>query len=515
MKSLNPEYGMKKYQSAVAFALCLIMALFLVAGCNRTVEPQEVVQDDEEQYDFSVFLGNTGDSVEISELILRYRDETGIAVKPIITEPGNDNERMLWRALESNSPPAAFLISANANEETISQGGFMADLSLIDAAVPDRSIPCVFRGYGWVVDKRLIADLVGADHAAIFIEDVRKADYGEWNAFVQNLSNYIVRGETEAFVINGKEYRFPEQKGAYAKQLNGVFAVEGGDFDFYGTRLLSFALRTSDMKIWEAARKSAVDAAAEALAAGNDAAGSDVSGTDPNPQGAGDAAAGDEEEAIAITTTYGALDAVRPGLNTYIEALDNLTSHLAGRYAPGVRSEGFVDSKLYGTKKVREIFAEGKAAFVAADSDDFDDLSALNAMRAANLTLLPLKMPYAESGLPTVLDGQIVNNCIPVQVTHSFAVNGRLSPESQKQALDFVQWFIDEQRALNDALERSVRDYFDKGNILAYDPNADVLKSYADDLRTEGLGTNLTNDKWDAEHKENLLNFMFTIWYED
>jgi hypothetical protein len=387
----------------------------------------------------------------------------------------------------------------------------MTDLSLIDPSVQGRSIPCAFRGYGLAVDQRLIADVVGADQAEVFAEDLRRSNYGEWNAFVQKLSNYIVRGATDMFTVNGKEYRFPEQKGVYAKQLNGVFAVEGGDFDFYGTRLLSFALRTSDMQMWKASRRSAVEAAADAAAAGNDTVESDTSAVNANPDGAG----GTEEESFAITTSHGALDAVRPGLNTYIETLDNLTSHLAGRYAPGIRSEGFVDPNLYGTEQVWEIFAEGKAAFVAMDSGDFDDLSALNAARAANLTLMPLKMPYAESGLPAVLDGQIVNSCIPARVTHSFAVNGRLSAELQKQALDFVLWFIDGQRALNNAMERSVRSYFDNGEILSYDPNADVLKPYAEVLRTEELGTNLTNDKWDAEYKENLLNFMFTMWYED
>ncbi|MDR2156961.1 MAG: hypothetical protein LBO81_04175 [Clostridiales Family XIII bacterium] len=481
---------MKHAKTPVAFALCLALAASLLIGCNRSDPPTETEAAQEtETYDFSVFFGNAEDPVKISELISRYETEKGIVVKPIITEAGDDNERALWRALESSNPPAAYLISANTNEGNIVEGGFMAELSSILPSVSGRSIPGIFRGSGWAADKRLISDLVGEDRAEAFLADMRSADYEDWVGFVDKLNAYILRGTAASFRLNGREYGFPEEKGPYAAQLNGVFAVAGGDADFRVNELLSLALSTSDPTVWAAARRSAAQSAeTEAENAGTDADGE--------------------------STTAGAFDAVRPGLSVYIEGLDLITSHMAGRYAPGVRGEGFIDDALYGKKEVRDIFAKGKAAFAATDSGDLDEIAALNAAMAANLVLLPIKLPYAENGLPGVREGRVVNSSIPVRVTHSFCVNARFAPDVQRKALDFILWLLDATRSLDGSLENSVRAYFDAGDVLPYASEEENLKSYAETLHKEGMDVYLTTNRWDAAHKESLLNFMFTLWYE-
>jgi hypothetical protein len=267
--------------------------------------------------------------------------------------------------------------------------------------------------------------------------------------------------------------------------------------------LLSLALSASDPAVWASAKEDAVNAAAEAAerakAEGVDASRVDAEG------GPG----------VPITTTAEALNAVRPGLGAYIEGLDLVTSYPAGRYAPAVRSKGFINDDLYGVRKAREIFAEGKAAFTATDSGDLKEFSERNAAQAKYLTLLPVKLPYATFGLPDVSEERILNRCIPLQVTHSFAVNGRFSPEQQKAALDFVRWFIEKEHASDGSLENSVRAYFERGETLPYAPNEETLRPYAETLQKRGFAEYLADNKWDAVHKENLLNFMFTAWYED
>jgi hypothetical protein len=170
---------------------------------------------------------------------------------------------------------------------------------------------------------------------------------------------------------------------------------------------------------------------------------------------------------------------------------------------------------VYGKKNAREIFTAGKAAFAAVNSEDFSSLSKLNAAQADNLALLPIKFPYAENGVPGVMEERRVNSCIPLRVTHSFAVNGQSSPELQKMALDFLLWMANEDRTLTDTLENSVRDYYDRGDILPYAPHAQSLQPYAEALRKKNLAEYLTRAKWDDEYKEELLNFMFTTWYEE
>jgi hypothetical protein len=294
----------------------------------------------------------------------------------------------------------------------------------------------------------------------------------------------------EAFNVNGKEYSFPAQKGTYAAELNGVFAVAGGDPEFCVDTLLALALCTSDLSAWETAKKSAANGEEEAT-----------------PTAIGES----PEESV----TTEAFNLLRPALSVYAGGLDDITAHLAGRYAPGIRSKGFVSTKVYGQKNAREIFAEGKAAFAAVNSGDFDSLSKLNAAQANNLVLLPIKFPYAENGVSGVLEERLANSCIPLRVTHSFAINGQSSPELQKMALDFLLWMANEDRTLTDALENSVREYYDRGDILPYAPHAQILQPYAETLRKKNLSEYLTRANWDAEYKENLLNFMFTAWYEE
>ncbi|MDR1952947.1 MAG: hypothetical protein LBQ21_00475 [Clostridiales Family XIII bacterium] len=491
---MNRKYNLKTYRASIAVALCLTLMSLFFAGCDTADIRERMDEADEaEQYDFSVFLGDAGDPVKISELINRYRDEKGVSINPIITEEGSDNERALWRALESGNPPAAFLISSDDNMENISEGGFLADFSFIDSAKAGQTMPYLFQGYGWAVDKRLIADLVGAGRADAFIADIRSADYAEWNTFVQKLSAYILNGTAEPFGMNGKEYSFPAEKGAYATNLNGVFAVAGGDPEFCVDTLLALALCTSDLSAWEALKKLANDNAEE------------------DAEKATPPAVSETPEEVA---TDEAFNLPRPALSVYTSSLNDITTHLAGRYAPGIRSKGFVNAKVYGQKNAREIFAEGKAAFAVVNSEDFSSLSKLNAVQANNLVLLPIKFPYAENGVSGVFEERPVNRCIPLRVTHSFAVNGKSSPESQKMALDFLLWMDNEDRTLTDALENSVREYYDRGDVLPYAPHAQSLQSYAEALREKNLSEYLTHANWDDVYKENLLNFMFTTWYE-
>jgi hypothetical protein len=345
---------------------------------------------------------------------------------------------------------------------------------------------------------------VGADRADVFADDLRMADYGEWREFIEKLGEYIARGTPDSFVANGRIYRFPENKGVYASALNGIFSIAGGDPGFYGHDLLALMLRAADADVWASAKKDAVEKAAEAEA---DKEENDVENDESDAENG--------EEISAISTTAAAFDAIRPGLNSYVEALDCITARLAGKYAPGIRSKGFIDTKIYGKSDAAEIFADGRAVFVAANSADFDAFSESNAEQAKNLILLPVKLPYAENGLPDQWEDRSINRLIPARVTHFFVVNGRVAPELQKPALDFIRWLIEEERSMEDSLKGSVRGYFDRGDVLPYPTDDSFTRSYSDALRKKGLAEYLTDDRWDAEYRESLLDFMFTVWYED
>ena len=522
----------------IGFILCcfLMLCTFLSACGNPDTEPDETLAPESEElsqaHDFRFFFGSAEDPVVLSELVRTYETETGVKIEAVFTEPDSDDERALWRSLNANDAPAGYCVSANANTGNIEAEGFVATLSALGAAGNVRYIPYMYRGRGFVVDTRVVAELVDPSLADVLLADLRSCNFAEWANFVTQLSAYINYSVASEFMLNGHLYSFAREKGRLSGKLNGVFAVQAAEPSVYGSALFEVALSTADLAAWESARSLATP------------------------------------EAITVLS---------PGLNAYIACLDNITSNASGRFAPAIRGKDFVKKEYYSTKNAMRIFSEGKALFILADSNDYEDFAALDASSAGQLALVPVKMPYEENGLPTVVggdptnaeapdvtapDGTIpagttdpdpeipadaaethvtipadvadvsvyatlpadaapvhagpANAAIPARVTHYLCVNGNEPPERQQAAADFIAWLSKAKPAFDNPLQNEVRNYFDSDKYLPFSIKSESLAAYESALFEKNkLSPWLSDNRWDDALRQTLLEYMFNYWHED
>jgi hypothetical protein len=178
-----------------------------------------------------------------------------------------------------------------------------------------------------------------------------------------------------------------------------------------------------------------------------------------------------------------------------------LTSSLAGRFAPGIRGTDFLNEEKYPYESAAEIFATDRAAFLPADSRIYSDVSNLNAVKAESCIIIPVKTVNPEASSKILARG-----------LYTIYVNADMPDDVQQKAIDFVRWYSKYCATQNDVLEKSVRSYFDSGDVLAFDEPATKLENFAQNVyKDEAVRTLLANPMWNAEK---LTEFTFTLELE-
>jgi hypothetical protein len=439
-------------------------------GADGAAAAAAAEADADADYDFSFFFGQSEDPITIGRIVTRYKAETGISIEPIMTEDGAADSQFLRRYLSSSDPPAAYALPGDADPVT---------MDLVSTATA-AAIGWRFRGAGLAADRRVLADLIGADDASdpavdTFIEDMRLADYAEWSSFIDSLDGYIRAGRPAAasFALSGKTYTFPETKGRFSSQLNGVYAMSGAGPSFVSETLMDLASVTSD------------------------AASFDRSRTLPTPQ------------AISIAA---------PVFNTYIDALEAYTAHLAGLYAPGIRGDDFIDEEIYSDGYVHSVFSACRAVFMPFDSDSYDDLLAADATQAGYVTLLPVKMPLQAQAY--WLSGDIgqdeAERSIRMSTEYSLCVNANAAPEQQAQAEEFVSWLASDTES-SDPMQLCLARYDGKGARLPLTTenereDATGIVAFGADLYGYGLKTMLSDPDWLPDEVRTLKSYINSLW---
>ena len=444
--------------------LCLLLTACLV-GCKRS-EPEEEVVD----YDFSIFFGNLNDPIEIDAMLSEYEKLTGLKINPVITSDSKDNSSTLDSLLKDEEPPVIYAVTEEIDVEALSQGGFITDFTTIDSNMDGNHYPYILNGYGLAYDRGMIEEMFGTDITRDLLRDLRQAEYGEWLSFIDGLESFIEGGSAQAFTVSGNSYQFPEKKGELTKDLNGVYAFAGSDSTIYGDAILNIMMQAVDIPSWESVREESTSAA------------------------------------------FRVLD---PTLNTYINGLDDMTSHLSGEYSSGIRGEDFIDENFYSIDNTNEIFMEGKAMFSIIDSRRFSELEEMNAAKADRLKYLPIKMPYTE-GEGKVSGGAILNRSIPAGVSYSLYINNKVNPDLKKQALNFLLWFMDQDKKWGNSLSTSVNTYVRKGNVLDNPYSPPSLDSWKEKIYDDnGIKQYLQKGTWSEEYKSEFKTYLTEMWLEN
>ena len=441
----------KRISCALLLALLLVTTVVLSA-CEVNAFSTESA---DKEYDFSVYFGNTDDSIQISNLISKYEEEKGVVVEPVFAESIGNSTDSLERMINKNNPVSAFLISEGPNFDNMKNKGYVANLSALTKAndvimVDGNRLLWSTSGYGLAVDQRMLCRLFALENSDEIIANIRAATFAEWKDFIEKLEQYIFSDVLSSVTFGGVEYSFVEEKSNSLKKLNGAYALSGYESRFTGEYLIN--------NIFE--------------------------NTNTNP--------------------------MEPLISAYIESLDFVTQHLSGKFAPGIRGESFIIEEYYGATETESMFLEGNALFTILDTDSYDRLAKENNDKATNIVLLPIKMPLVENGI----EREDNNQKIVTVHTQSLCINNSLSREKKLEVLEFLNWIAKQKAIEENSLQRSVRSYFVNGNYLD-DYSLDEKTSYFLNRAfsaNEGIKPWLSDNNWTDEEKESLRNHLYDAW---
>ena len=336
-------------------------------------------------------------------------------------------------------------------------------------------------GYGYIADKQMLADLIGADNVEAFLKDMKAASYEEFGNFVVALSDYIKSSRQKSFILNGNTYNLNSSKTGLAKNLTGVFSVAGSEPWTFGDHMMNIALN--------AAFKSPSD---------------------------------------FMNASDSQINAMKGAFTKYLRALDLKTSHAAGDNEVLKRGAQFINTTSSDYNKAIQRFAEGKALFIKQGNWILPNIEKINSEMLNRLVFLPIKMPISAEDIKH--DGMTVeklNSSIPVYVPNYFVINPKVSEREQKLSQDFLVWLNTSETAqdfvinkfgfipfnakddlvLKSSLNNSILEYQREGKTLAavYHGAPEAWSKEAVSMKI--METLLTKENWSNSDIESISNF--------
>ena len=484
----------------------LIVILVILMAFSATLFAQGSGEADK-GYDIYVYNSKGENAAQFAAMCAAYEAETGVRVKNFSIGSGQDHMETLRSEMNSRTMPSIFSIQGIKELAEWSQGGFALDLNTVKTgdfakmatAIPQGlrltsdgatsyGIPYNVEGYGFIVDRDMLAELFGAAKVDAVLADIKAASYEEWAALVKAIDGWIVSPKANSVTLNGKSYTLASSKGMLSGKLNGVFAVMGAEKWTYGDHFINVALN-------------AVFA---------------------NPVEA------NEADEAKIKSLKGAFLA-------YAQALDLKTSYLAGLKGKAVRGQDFVSSANFGYDQAVQIFADSKAVFFKQGNWAFGNIEGVNKAQAARLEFVPVKMPFQSQDVKRA-DGTTVshlNSSIPVFVPNYYAVNAMVPKAEQQKAFDFLYWmnnsetgkkYIVEDFAfipynadpatttVPNSLGNSIIDYIASGNTLTAPYQGAPASWSGDVVGLRVMESYLTKRNWTQSDYEAIANYAISEW---
>lgn len=484
----------------------LIVLLVLLMAFSVTLFAQGAKEADK-GYDIYVYNSKGENAAQFAAMCAAYEAETGVRVKNFSIGSGQDHMETLRSEMNSRNKPSIFSIQGIKELAEWSQGGFALDLNTVTSgnfakmasAIPQGlrltsdgatsyGIPYNVEGYGYIVDRDMLAELFGSAKVDAVIADIKSATYGEWEALVKAIDAWITSPKASTVTLNGKAYTLASSKGKLSGNLNGVFAVMGAEKWTYGDHFINVAL---------------------------------------NAVFANDIEANRADEA-KIKSLKGAFLA-------YAQALDLKTSYLAGLKGKAVRGQDFVSSANFGYDQAVQIFADSKAVFFKQGNWAFGNIEGVNKAQSARLEFLPVKMPYQSQDIKRT-DGTTVaklNSSIPVFVPNYYAINAMVSKDEQQKAFDFLYWmnnsatgkkYIVEEFAfipynadpattkVPNSLGNSIISYIASGNTLTAPYQGAPASWSGDVVGLKIMESYLTKKNWTSADYEAIADYAIQQW---
>ena len=481
-----------------------LAGVFFLAGCSK-----KTAEGSGKDYDIYLFNAKGENAAQVEAMVKAYQEETGVRVKTFSIGAGAEQQQPMIAEMNSKNMPTIFSIQGINNLAMWLEGGYVQDFSqvgnnpafskLAGDIAPDLKlstggssnygIPYNVEGYGYIVDKQMLADLFGLSDTAPLIDDIKAASYKEWEGFVTAIDSWIKKPASTPLSVNGKTYNLAASKTDLTGRLNGVIALMGSQRWTYGDHFVNVALNATFATI-------------------ND----------------------------SLNAREAEVRLIRGPLAAYAEALDFKTRHLAGKNGPAKRGQDLVSEANFGYDQAVQIFAEGKALLLKQGNWAYNNIADVNKEAAARLYFLPMKMPFQESDItaPGMTLGKMLRS-IPVFVPNYYAVNA-LCPEEEKQkAYDFLVWmntspkaqrFIVEEMAfipynadpsvttVPNSLGNSILEYMKTGDTIGDRYHGAPGPWAGDNLGALIMEQYLTKPEWTKADYETIADFGVQKWIE-
>ena len=244
---------MRKSVKYVAALLAATMTIGGLTGCVNSASSDtgsntaasdsnagvEESASSDNDYDFYIFNAKGENADALAAAVDTYEAETGLTIKIFSLGSGTPTEEALRVDMSSDHKPAIFgIMDPQALKEWV-EGDFALDLTTADLlpefkALADDldpglrltmdgqdsyGIPYNVEGYGYIVDKEMIAALVGEDNVDSFIEKYKTATYDEFADFVEKVNAYIKDGKGNDFALSGQTFSLLAEKNEKAEKL--------------------------------------------------------------------------------------------------------------------------------------------------------------------------------------------------------------------------------------------------------------------------------------------------------
>lgn len=406
---------MKKINKLAFLLMCLGISLCLVSCGNKEQDESDTTKNQVTK-DYDLLIYNTDKEIAESfeKMCDDYTSRTGIITKAITTPEDEEANTHLGSYMNSGEAPDIYTVNNMQELNKWQSAGAVLDFSnatetdfkeivnkipvsirLSSNTVDNFGLPCTLKGYGYVVDPKMISSLFGADKYRYVLEDLKKCTYEEFESFINALEFYIESGSIYEFYLNDNSYKFLDRRSGLAENLNAIFAFPAGTPSYTGFNILNSALAYR------------FNSAAEAH--------------------------------VASDETINSLQNI---FSSFARALSLLTSSVSTKNGGMSRGMEIVNSVTNSPTQALKSFVNGQALFLVADNSIYDSMFLLDSSLANRVSLLPIKIPetIGEDVASNLEDGTY-RQSIAVSVPMYFVINAKSDEKHQKLAQDFLVWF--------------------------------------------------------------------------
>lgn len=501
------RYNMKK--KLISSILVAAMVAGTVVGCGGSSDSTEKggsTGSKNDSYDFYIFntKGENADAMQAA--VDAYEEETGLTVKLFSLGSGTDSSEILRTELASKNAPTIFCCMNPVGLVEFTEGGYAMDLAdatnanfqKLVADIPENlklsdangsyGIPFNIEGYGYIVDKKMLAAIYGEDNVDAWIDAYKTATYDEFKAMVEATTAYIKDGTTASVTLSGQSFEMVAKDGL-ANGLEGVFSMAGSQTWTYGDHLINVF----------------IDAAFKDAGAASEA-------------------------------TADQLDKAEKIFEAYAEVIDLKSSN-----AVIARGADAINDTTGGYDASVQNFADGKSLFLKQGNWAYGNICDLHTAGTGNdeiadtITFLPIKTPLTDDMIQSGLKADYMNQSISVFVPNYYVLNKKCDADQLDKAEEFLYWLNTSEKGqdfvINEmafvpynadpattsagySLGDSLIEYVAAGNTIT-NAYAGCPSQWTGDVVGKYIMENyLTAADWDANAYSDIANYVVSTWKE-